>query len=287
MSAPSHTTITPQGLSNLLLDPSMTNTITMTYADQPTTLVTIRSYLFLSQAVQRFEEEIERHRQEQLDLFAALSHSPTFRNRLVPILQDRYRRTRRPGPHPYARPTRLVSSSSSSSSSHRRSSTSPPSSPRFVTILSPEPPEEEPQSPISTPSASFHDVDEEPGSSSQHPIDVDQPIVHFDAFTQTPAPRLNNRQDTPHPSIGILRRTSSLPTIHYCNRCGRTGHTVDACIWRAPISCDYCGETNHIESDCVQWKRDIARYHPSMQYCPVCNQDGHPLERCWSLRHRQ
>ena len=77
------------------------------------------------------------------------------------------------------------------------------------------------------------------------------------------------RPYTPHPLMGILRRTQSAPITDYCTICARTGHSLVNCILRGPIVCSYCREVGHTRGVCNRLRMDIVSYHPRLQYCDI------------------
>jgi hypothetical protein len=99
----SPTMLSPYELSRLIVEPNMPHNIFTTFSDQPISLTVLRHYRFLSQSIDRLEQELERHRQEQHTLFDRLNGNRMFQTRITPIVQDFRRRTRRSRFHPYAR----------------------------------------------------------------------------------------------------------------------------------------------------------------------------------------
>lgn len=123
-------------------------------------------------------------------------------------------------------------------------------------------------------SEEFHTPEAEEQGTRNNPIDVD---------FQPPSPHPTHLALIPHITS---RRTRSTDTSTFCTTCARVGHTRDTCIWRGRIQCDYCREVGaHLRNNCPVLRRDIVNTHPRYQYCVVCNQVGHSVDRCWAVLH--
>ena len=85
-------------LSHLILEPDMLPHLARTFAPNPTSVVTLRHYQFLSQSIDQLELDLERHRQEQQEMFSYLMETNIFRTKIQPILK-RYRRKTRVRPY--------------------------------------------------------------------------------------------------------------------------------------------------------------------------------------------
>ena len=120
----------------------------------------------------------------------------------------------------------------------------------------------------------FHTPEAEEQGTQNNPINVD---------FQPPSPHPTHLAIIPHVTA---RRTRSMDSPTFCTTCTKVGHTRETCIWRGRIQCDYCREIGaHFRNNCPVLRRDIMNSHPRYQFCAVCNQVGHNIDRCWALLH--
>ena len=149
-------------------------------------------------------------------------------------------------------------------------STSTENSPRTVEILSEGRNEEEENSPSEDSLVSFYTANTPEPGTINNPIDIDlipeQPTIHSSRPTR-------------------VRRTRSAPITMQCMICTRTGHVAHDCIQSGPTICNGCRRTDHFARDCPRWRADIRRYNPQLQFCLVCNETGHTIDRCAVLHY--
>ena len=140
------------------------------------------------------------------------------------------------------------------------------SPPRTVEIMS----EEDENAPSEDSLISFYTADTHEPGTIDNPIDVDlipePPTIHSSR------------------PIGV-RRTRSAPITMQCTVCNRTGHEAQECIRFGPTICSGCQGTDHFARDCPLWRADIRRYHPELQFCLVCNETGHTIDRCATIHY--
>jgi hypothetical protein len=243
-------------LSNILNQREAFEQTIVSLNEDPTGSAILRMFLSLSRQINRTEQTLDALRREREEVFEyAISNTP-FRRTISGTVRLARERQRHRSPAPY----------------HTTNSSSSVDSPRTVEIHLEDASAINMTNDDESVPASFHTtIDDEPGT-QQNPIDVD---------------RVFERIGTPHPTVGILHRTYSAPILMYCTICARHGHIANDCICRGPIICDYCREVGHMRGDCVDLRRDIRRYDPSAQFCIVCNENGHSLERCHTLRSSQ
>jgi hypothetical protein len=243
-------------------------TIEFAFAGPPATTLSLQTYLFLSQNINRLLLDISHHMEERTRMFREFLRQRCFGKAIYPVMME-FRRSLSPTPllrRPLT-PKPIIMTADDGVTNFS------PGSPRSVRIHSPTLDDTNQQS-ESTSNDSFHTADSEESRSQSNPINVDT----FEA----PVP--------PHPStIHQLthRRTRSIATATQCTMCGRFGHDSTECIWRGPIICEYCKEIDHVRDRCPKLHRDIRRYNPLYQFCIVCNRPGHTLDRCFTLLHSQ
>jgi hypothetical protein len=307
---------TPVELSRMILEPGMPRILTNAFAPDPTSLAMLRHYYFLSESQRVLRQQIARHNTERSELFQSLMGRREFQIFMFPVLNE-YRTIHSSlppydqhspavdNPHSFGNPPPpLVENpptSPSAPTSNDDNTSSSTDEARTVEITPMDTIDEEESTSSEDSMISFYTRDEEtrsglavtfytansePGS-QQNPIDVDRLFV---------------RTDTPHPAIHILRRTrsnpindrqttrltsnseSSLP-LSYCKICGLHGHLPDGCLRMGPFVCTYCREIGHEFPDCVERRRDEAKYHPELQFCLICGQPGHSLNQCLTLQY--
>lgn len=249
-------------------DPVSVERISNEFPDS-TSAVLVRYLYFLSQTINRLEEEVNEQRQEYNDVFNYATENQQFRHHIRPILRAYRRRQAEPYPR----------------------SITPPSLQSDHT--SPSPPSPSPL-PLDTDSLASYDtaVDDTPGSSSYNPIDVDaledppQAVQFVTVGEETPrAGPSRIHRDTPHPNEGTLVRSRTLPTLLVCANCIRTGHTQSECIFAGPLICDYCNHPGHAQRSCPVLQRDVDRYNPLRRHCDYCGQNGHSQDECWAYMY--
>jgi hypothetical protein len=146
----------------------------------------------------------------------------------------------------------------------------------------------------SGPSVTFYTANSELGS-QQNPIDVDRLFIR----TDTPHPAINTRRRTRSNPINdrqttrlTSNSTSSLP-LSYCRICGLHGHLPDGCVMMGPFLCSHCREVGHGARNCPErqaeerryQREEESRYRPDLQFCLVCSQQGHSIDRCFALQY--
>ena len=145
-------------------------------------------------------------------------------------------------------------------------------SPRSVEIMSEEKDKEEENTQSKDSLISLYTTDTHELGTQQNPINID--LIPEQLIVPLLKP------------TGI-RRTQSAPTTMQCTVCARTGHMAQDCIQLGPTLCNYCQESGHFAKDCRKWRADIRRYDPQLQFCLVCNETGHSLDRCTTLNYPQ
>ena len=264
-----------------------------TFGRDSTGDIILRMFLSITRQIDQLERYASGLRTERNDIYNYGMRVPRFEQRVTELIHFYRRRQGNPylltPPTPY-QPTQATSSddpSSHSESSPRsvvihleeasaiqedqiRTNPSPHSLPRSLSVQ----PEE-----VAT--APYHTVNEDEPGSSTNPINIDEILERARVERQ--------RFDTPHPIVGILnRRYPSTPELSYCTICTRSGHLARQCIHRGVIICDYCRAVNeHLANQCPEWRRDIYRYTPRLQFCLLCGQSGHTIDRCAILNYSQ
>ena len=268
MSTTSSPTLSPQlyapELANMMNDDETISRISHDFSNDVTGTLALRYIQSLSDTIKKLEENLKSLQDERDDVFAYAIDSVDFRRTLRPIVRAHRRRQL----SPYARtdtPPSLQSNTTSDNSPpflYHPSINEHPEPPRTVTILSRNPSPEQSLPINSDPSSSYHTVD--------------------DGRMQMAPHSSIRRPHTPHPRTGFLRRTQSAPIADYCNICTRVGHSQLDCVWRGPIICSYCREVGHTRGNCNDLRLDIVRFNPRYQYCTICDQAGHTVDRCFA-----
>jgi hypothetical protein len=272
---------TPEELSLLMVQPDMPNILTNLFEQRQVSLALLREYSFITIGMNQLRREMNRHVTERNALFTVLTTNQHFQETLLPLLtyfrqqqeHDSSPSSRVPSPKGSVlfEPTdgTLTSLTETSEITEYVDDTlhiTSHDSPRTIEIHSP-PPENSPSPTPETASHSFRTANENPLGSPFNPIDVDLIPDHL--------VRLNT---------GMRRSRSTLAPL-YCQTCLRHGHVETGCIWQEPIVCDYCERRYHGQKDCPVLRRDMARYNPRYNFCMVCSQPGHTLERCMALQY--
>ena len=282
----------------------MAPAIESTFISNTTASALLRHYYLLSMNCNRLREDFLRHIRERQAVFEILVDNPLFCEAMEPhVLEFRRRNRRSPSPVPSSPPSPQSdpvppyvtdSTTNIADSPNTHITILPAFGEENVAIADPpisDPPnshssvdesqeviihdEPRPASPANSLDSYHTATDEEPGSSPRNPIDVD-------ALNE----RTDYRRDTPHPVVGILRRSLSSPSPSYCTTCEQRGHVARGCIWnvstwgRTIETCTFCHQGGHNVDNCQINLRDIARYNPHMQFCNACNQRGHTDDVC-------
>ena len=87
-STASSSIISPHEFSCLITEPKMTHSLAKAFASRPTSTAILCYYFFLSQSIDRLEQELEQHQHEQNTLFDHLFKSRRFRMKVQPIIQQ-------------------------------------------------------------------------------------------------------------------------------------------------------------------------------------------------------
>ena len=291
--------ITMTELALVLRDPRMRTAIIRDFDDDQIGQLVLRWIVSISNSLDHHRAEVQRLQTERQFAVDYRTSNQSFTRRVRGLVFIHRERQRAANPSPIQTPLPPLFDSSPSPSAYDEplempESTTPPflttnvppsfeysssTSPITVEI------EDRENSPSEDSVVSFYTPNTHELGSQQNPINVDQ---------------LNIQSETPHPTINILRRTRSnplddrrvtLPANHsesslplsYCRNCGLHGHLPDGCLRQGPFICTYCREIGHKTTDCVERRRDEARYHPEMQFCLVCSQTGHLIDRCFTL----
>ena len=291
----------PFELSRMILQPETPEILVAAFPEQPALISDLRQYYFVSTGIEHLRSELERHRVERVNLYRHMMRNEDFQQAIFPILTEFRSRQREPDRWTHVAETHVPIDSPILSPTSPPTDASPieaplsptTDSPRTIPILeSPELSINERSSSGSDSPNSFHTASE--AGSAENPINVDN------------LPELisgSSRVDTPHPDHSILFRPHpNHPTIRprselanrNCGMCIRLGHDSTLCRWDPverrfdyPITCEYCKQRGHVREDCSSLKRDLARYNPKFQFCIVCNEQGHNIDRCALLHHRQ
>ena len=84
--------LTSSELSQLLLNQEMNFAVLTAFSSSPLSTILLRQYLFLSHNLERIQQDLTHHQQEQESIFNILSHSALFQDIITPIvLSFRYR----------------------------------------------------------------------------------------------------------------------------------------------------------------------------------------------------
>jgi hypothetical protein len=237
--------------------------------------IILRMFMSITNQVDSLDRYVSGLRTERNSIYNFGMRNPRFNRTVTQLI--RLHRERRGQPYLLTPPTPYQPTNSTSSDDP-----SPHSSPRSV-VIHPEEADATRENPNESTTTIFHTADENELGTQSNPIDVDQFLEEARQYHQ------RRRLDTPHPIVGILqRRIVSAPDLAYCTICTRQGHLASHCIHRGLIICDYCKEAgHHLTKDCPEWRRDAMRYDPRLQFCLVCSETGHTVERCAALRYAQ
>lgn len=279
---------TPVELSRILTFVDNSAMFDSTFHSTPNVMARLREYHFLSIGISNLLRDLERHRTERAALHRILMNTEGFQEGISPIYLEIRRRQQEANfsvnddfalPSPVAVPSSPITSPRSSSSS---------SEPRIVEIV------EEPSVAIDSRDSSI-----ESHSSFHTAPNNEAPMwnpstwgIPMDAELGTRERPINVDQipDKPPSALTlpyIVRRTRSTPSpfpTTKCHICNKNSHQPDGCIQMGPIICPICDEVNaHVRENCPEYRRDLRRWHPRMQFCLICSQPGHQLEWCPTL----
>ena len=274
-------------LSQMMRTNGIPTLLAQAFQSSPTALAHIRAFGYLTNEIHDLQQKLTRHRQEQELYYQTMTSAAFFRETLHPLYSQWRRNQQNIDDNILSEALRLLSPSRSSlvGSQSALSTSSSDESPREVVIHSrPPTPLDDPTEPSSLPlpppsvqettplplsledcnatnntGPSFQTAITHPSGSATNPIDVDllPPFVPIS-----------------------VRRTRSAPTTLNCRICRRSGHRLDRCILEGPIICIYCRGVGHVKSDCAEFRRDLRRYNPEMQFCILCSNVGHSVDNC-------
>ena len=267
--------ITFDELASVLRDPTMRTIIAHDFNDDQTGMVLLRWMVTIADGLDHHRAEAQRLREERDASLRYGASNDSFVRRirgLVFIRRERRAAAVSPPTSDHSPPsfTPPLETQNPPSFEYPPSTSSTNNSPRAVEILSEGQNEEEENSPHEDSLISFYTAHSPEPGTIDNPIDID----------------LIPEQSTIHSSRPIgVRRTRSAPITMQCTVCNRTGHETQNCIRFGPTICSGCQGTDHFARDCPQWRADIRRYNPQLQFCLVCNETGHTIDRCAILHY--
>ena len=284
--APENATAPPEitfdELASVLRDPTMSTLITHDFDDDQTGTLLLRWMVTIADGLDHHRAEVLRLRRERdFSLrYGASNGSFVRRIRGLVFIHRERQAAAESSPVPVSLPPLYDSSPPSSTYTELPEipeSTIPPfetqnspitteSPPRTVEIMS----EEDENAPSEDSLISFYTADTHEPGTIDNPIDVD--LIPEPSAIHSSRP------------IGV-RRTRSAPITMQCTVCNRTGHEAQECIRFGPTICSGCQGTDHFARDCPLWRADIRRYHPQLQFCLVCNETGHTIDRCATIHY--
>ena len=266
-------------LPEIVFNPTLRQQTAIVLENNPSLTTTMQHYTYVTLTIQRLEQEIRHHLQEQHDIFTHLADDQRFQTLLQPVVR-RYRQppeTRRH--HPYTRtpspitiPIITATTPSENLPTSSSDSSNQPSSYYFTA-------EEE-----GTPEHPIEINDDEEHLSSPDPNNIPIPLGEPSLGTTTTTPPhgtpLNpiivdslppsepEQIDTPIVERGTLLR-SGTRTIIICSKCTCSGHSSNECIFRRPHTCDLCHRTGHVRGNC-----------PQRVVCYNCRRPDHYRSEC-------
>ena len=250
-------------LPEIVLHPTLCQQTAIVLENNPTLTTTMRHYTYVTLTIQRLEQEIWHHLQEQHDIFTHLADDQRFQTLLQPVVR-RYRQppetrwhhpyTRTPSPITIPIITTTMTPEDSPTSSSSNSSNRPPS--YYFTA------EEE-----GTPEHPIEINDDEERLPSPDPNDIPIPLggPSLGVTTTTPPhgtplnpiivnslpPSESEQIDTPMVEHGTLLWSGSR-TIIICSNCTCSSHSSNECIFCRPYTCDLCHRTGHVRGNCLR-----------------------------------
>jgi hypothetical protein len=265
-------TLTPQELSNVLLDPHTAIPVSRSFQCYPTSTMALRQYSFLSHSIITLEEELERHQLEREQIFDHLMRGRIFRRKIQPIVTNHRQMTpRRTRFHPYGH----MSSPSPSPVSSAPSLDGSIESSKSIKILP-----EEALARNSTPSVT-HSVDASPGSfytpthgrppSPPTPPSFNNYInspSHVEVITNDPCALSPHSRDLITGIDEEINRVGSMTNIVYDDEESESGVVLGSELNPIVIRddkdvCPRCNQQGHQQEDCGTPMR-------SFQHCEIC-----------------
>ena len=202
----------PAELGLLLSFPPLSQQIGATFDNNPTVLAILWYYCFITQNIDHFQLNLERHDIERTGLFGHLMESDAFQNDIRPLIEEYRQRIWRNEPY-----------------DQRPEPPRTPSDPRS----------EEPS--LSDVPISPEDIPLPTSNESSNPsVPITVPI-HNRASSS-----LNSFDENESLNESLDYHTA--PTI--CGKCKWTGHTRSQCIWSREITCNRCEQQGHSERSC-------------------------------------
>jgi hypothetical protein len=201
----------PNELSDLILDDPMVELLNQTFSDDFTAAAHLRHYSFISLSLKRLQTEINRHYEEQQELFEHMMNNEDFRDKLQPIVRARRRRINANHPH------------------HRRSV-----SPHVLTPLPPpsySPSTSQPSTIDGLPNVNPHQL-----GSSQNPIEIesDSEDDQYEIFARTYRREFSPRFRPTCERCGLIGHNTAdcdtpLRTFAHCSLCEWLGKKQRLC----------------------------------------------------------
>ena len=117
--------LSPGELAILFQTRNFAHQVAQTFVNDPTTSMMLQHFSFLSFLIQHLELNIERHQQEQEDIFGPLVHQQQFCKQMEPLDTAYRRQARATRNHPYSHTPSPISTPSDPDSHHPPSSDEP------------------------------------------------------------------------------------------------------------------------------------------------------------------
>ena len=273
--------LSPPELSTIVTDPYLREQTATALENEPELTIAMRHYAYITFTIQRLENELRFHLQEQLDMFHNMTAHRQFRAQLRPVVRELRQRTRRG--HPYLRTPSPVpplefdtvlfqrrTPPVQTSSNYISSSSSGSSNADDIYSLYSSPPERE-----ETPNNEGNrEISPDPNN-ILNPLDRPLGTVTITPPHGSPLNPINVDL-LPDPVITpSIEQNIAGPSRLVCQKCHRTGHLENDCLFRRPHTCDLCKREGHTRPNC-----------PNQVVCYQCGKPNHYRTECPERRRR-
>ena len=240
-------------LRNVLLDYDSVDMINHVFDNNALSLALLRHANYTAHNITRLQAELDRHEEEERNIYEHIMHDDQFRHALQPVIHGFRRRSRAKGFHPYNnRPLSPTPPPLSPPSKSRRtdpsSSSTSDSSTSYDSGMS-----------IVNAYLKQEQQQQQPGSSPQYPIVIDISDEEERPVCSSPRPSSKSPKQASHEHCqDDVRPRLMQPT---CEQCGQYGHEKPNCDTPARIylRCEFCFSQGQSQRLCMHYNMSKKR----------------------------